>query len=100
MRTATYALIGALLLPGLCAADEHLALASDEYQIRRLLEPTPAEQNQEAEGRIYIYDGLLNEAIESALDQEFDRIEHMMFIRIKDRKPDGEVVSYHEDDDC
>jgi hypothetical protein len=86
MKILACTLIAGMLCPSLSAADEHLVLTSEEYQIRRLLEPSPAELAREVKG--------------SALDREFDRMEFMMFIRIKDRKPDGEVVSYHDDDDC
>jgi hypothetical protein len=100
MKILACTLIAGMLCPSLSAADEHLVLTSEEYQIRRLLEPSPAELAREVKGSVYIYDGLQNEDIEAALDREFDRMEFMMFIRIKDRKPDGEVVSYHDDDDC
>jgi hypothetical protein len=74
-------------------------LISNDWQMRRLLNPTPAELSQEAEGRIFIYDGLMNDDIEDALGQEFERMESMMFIRIKDKTPEGDVVAY-DNDDC
>ena len=78
-----------------------------EIQMRRLLEPTPAELASEEEGRIYIYESLTNPDIEKAMSEEFDRVESMMFIRVpktdasgapqKDEKT-GEVI--YEDDGC
>jgi len=76
-------------------------------ELRRLLEPSPAERAEEARGRIYIYEGLRDSDIQHALDDEFHRIQNMMFIRtIKtddegkvERHPDtGEVEV--EDDGC
>jgi len=62
-----------------------------EIELRRLFEPTPAERAREAEGRIYIYDGLRDKDIEQAIDQEFDRVESMMFIREKKTDEKGKV---------
>lgn len=49
-----------------------------------------------------IYDGLDNAMVERALDEQFDRIEHMMFVRNRqsssDDDDDGE--GYVEDDGC
>jgi len=45
-----------------------------------------------------IYDELDEEDVERALDEQFDRIEHMMFTRIRHTEPDGAVSV--EDDGC
>jgi hypothetical protein len=70
-----------------------LLLAADVTDIekRRLFEPTASERAEEEEGRIYIYDGLPDKVVEEAVDEEFDRIENMMFIRTKKTNPDGSV---------
>jgi hypothetical protein len=90
----------------ICPAPLALADARD-IDLRRLFEPTPAELQQERAGRIYIYEGLTNREIERAMDQAFDRVESMMFIRkpITDEK--GELVKdpetgkpQYEDDGC
>lgn len=61
-------------------------------ELRRLLEPTPAEIVQEEQGRIYIYDGLRDTDIERAMSEEFGRIDHMMFIRVRKTDADGEIL--------
>ena len=78
-----------------------------EIDLRRLLEPTASELAQEQEGRIYIYEGLRDIDIEHAMDSEFDRVEHMMFIRTRKTNEKGEVVrdpntgqAEVEDDGC
>jgi hypothetical protein len=52
---------------------------------------------------VFIYDSLEMGQVDDALDQNFDRIEHMMFIRIHHLPPTGagpdeEVEA--EDDGC
>jgi hypothetical protein len=85
------------------------ALAADvrDIQMRRLLEPTPAELAAEKDGRIYIYESLTSADIDKAMMQEFNRVESMMFIRVPKtdasgapRKDEitGEIL--YEDDGC
>ena len=77
------------MLVGACGA----AFAADvsEIERRRLFEPIEAELRAEADGRIYIYDGLREIDIAHAMDQEFDRVESMMFIRTRLTDDSGEV---------
>jgi hypothetical protein len=78
-----------------------------EIELRRLFEPTQAELAAEERGRIYIYDGLRDVDVQRALDEEFERVDNMMFIRIRKTDDDGKVkrdadtgtVEY-EDDGC
>jgi hypothetical protein len=78
-----------------------------DIELRRLFNPTTAELAAESEGRIYIYDGLTDIDVQRALNEEFDRVEHMMFIRTRKTDDTGKVkrdaesgtVEY-EDDGC
>jgi hypothetical protein len=95
---------GALLV---ALAAPVVAVDVREIELRRLFEPSAAEQQDEARGRVYIYDGLRDTDIERAMDQEFARIESMMFIRVKLTDEQGEVRKDPEtgaelvvDDDC
>lgn len=85
------------------------AQAGDLYDIetRRLFSPTPAELAAESGGRVYIYDGFRDVDIDRAMDQEFARIENLMFIRTKKTDPKGEIrkspetgEAMVEDDGC
>jgi hypothetical protein len=78
-----------------------------DIQLRRLLEPTQAELAQEEKGRIYIYESLTNQDISHAMEEEFERVESMMFIRVPKTDASGEVMkdpgtgeAMVEDDGC
>lgn len=51
-----------------------------EWQWRRLTQPTTSQLEQEKNGQVYVYDGLLDRDVEYALDRHFDRIQSMMFM--------------------
>ena len=78
-----------------------------DIELRRLFEPTPAERRAEASGRIYIYEGLRETDVARAMEEEFDRVESMMFIRVKKTDKTGETLkdpetgyAVVEDDGC
>ena len=54
--------------------------ALHDWQMRRLMQPSPYELKKERRGSVYIYDGLTEREVETALDTNFDRIQHMMFM--------------------
>ena len=78
-----------------------------QIEQRRLFEPTPAERQAERAGRIYIYDGVRDVDVARAMDEEFDRVQSMMFIRTQVTDDMGEVKKdaktgevYVQDDGC
>ena len=88
-------LMGSLLAPLAQAAD-----ANDGFQYNALFNPGPAQLKAETRGRVMIYDGLDNTVVERALDEQFDRIEHMMFVRTRQSTPDDDDEYIVEDDGC
>lgn len=68
-----------------------------EFAQDALLNPSQAVLRAEQRGRVTIYDGVENGLVEQALDRQFDRIDHMMFVRIEYVQEDG---SLEYDDDC
>ena len=68
--------------PAIAAAD-----GLRDIELRRLFEPTPAELGAERSGRIYIYDGLNERDVARALEEEFARVDSMMFIRVEREAP-------------
>ena len=90
-----------LSLSAIAHADGEPSIAlSLDYQLRRLVAPTPAERIAENRGAIYIYDSLEAVEVNAALDEHFDRIQNMMFIRILHRPPTGGGLAEVEDDGC
>jgi hypothetical protein len=87
------------LLSGILLAPLGTAVsAKDNFQHNALFNPTSGQLKAEDRGRVMIYDGLENEVVERAMDEQFARVEHMMFVRIRHTQPNG-VVNV-EDDGC
>ena len=74
------------------------AIAEDSFQMNALFSPSQAQLRAEARGHIMIYDSLDEQVVERALDEQYERIENMMFTRIRHAEPDGDVSV--EDDGC
>ena len=74
------------------------AHAMDSYQYKSLFTPSEFTLKAEAKGRIMIYDGMTSKTIDMAMDEQFERIDNMMFVRIVHEQEDGEY--YVEEDGC
>jgi hypothetical protein len=72
----------------------------------RLFQPNERQIAEERAGKVVIYDGLLDTDVARALDEEFDRVDAMMFIRTVVTEPSGEpkrdeaTGDIVADDDC
>ena len=74
------------------------ATASD-WQLKRLLQPSEQDLRLEQQhGKVLIYDGLYSKDIDQALNEQFGRIDHMMFVRVKVEKKNGEIDV--QEDNC
>jgi len=84
------------------AADQQKGhgLSDGRYDLRRLMQPSPAELASEQRGHIHIYDALEINEVNAALDENFDRIQNMMFTRIHHLPPTGSGPAEVEDDGC
>jgi hypothetical protein len=72
-------------------------MGAQGWQEGRLLSPTATQQRLEQRGKVFIYDGLHEKTVEQALDTQFDRVQHMMFVGTRHADSDGEEYA---DDDC
>jgi hypothetical protein len=90
------------LFLGIAACATEVPRYSDDpdWQLQLLMTPTPSQLVAEQSGRVFIYDSLEMGQVDDALDQNFDRIEHMMFIRIHHLPPTGAGPAEIEDDGC
>jgi hypothetical protein len=71
------------LVPAVLTALTTVAGADEErmrdWQISMLFNPNEHQLEVEDKGRVMIYDGLYSAEVNQAMEQQFDRIEHMMF---------------------
>jgi hypothetical protein len=91
-------ILSGLLLGSLLASSPLAATEEDNFQMNALFNPSQAQLRAEERGHIMIYDNLDSEDVERALDEQYQRIENMMFTRIRHTAPDGAVRV--EDDGC
>jgi hypothetical protein len=87
LRTLFHRLLIGLMLGIVLTPPTMVANANDSFQYNALFNPTKGQLMAEARGRVMIYDGLENKVVERVLDEQFDRIEHMMFTRIHEAPP-------------
>ena len=87
----THALLGFLFLgfaPCATADDER---AIQDWQMQMLLQPTPAQIHMEQrKNRVFIYSRMKDSDVGLAMDQQFGRIQHMMFVNTlvtREREP-------------
>ncbi len=74
-------------------------LAESSFQMNVLFNPGSSLLVAEAGGRVMIYDGLKSETVDKALDEQFERIENMMFVRTQYQQEDGEYAALTDDCD-
>ena len=98
MNTHRILILTTFAAPLLLAAGITAAGAGD-WERRQLFQPSPALLERERSGQVTIYDGLLVSDVERAMDEQFDRVGAMMFVRTRHPAPEGEG-EYEEDEDC
>lgn len=86
-----------VFLTGLLLATA-VSVQADGYQDKVLFQPSVNILMAEAHGRIMIYDGVKSESVDRAMDEQFDRIQTMMFVNTLYQQEDGEYKV--ENDDC
>jgi hypothetical protein len=73
-----------LIILSMSLVFSHSALADDElqqsWQMSLIFNPGDHQYEMERRGRVFIYDGLHDTVVEQALDQQYERIDSMMFV--------------------
>ena len=80
------------------AAEDSAQANLEQWQLRRLNEPTERELAHEREGNVYIYDGLTAREVDQALSAHFERIEYMMFVGTRKTVPEDTANSNADGD--
>jgi hypothetical protein len=87
----------ALIVLAMLSVFSNSALAGDDpqqsWQLALLLSPGVHQYEMEHRGRVFIYDGLRDSDIEQAFDEQYDRIESMMFVNTVVTDDDGEPLT-------
>ena len=64
-----------------------------QWQLSLLYNPSEQQLKVERRGRVMIYDGMHRAEIDRALGEQFDRIEHMMFVNTVVTDAQGKPVT-------
>lgn len=77
------------------------------WQMKQIQQPSLSLLEREAHGFVNIYDGFTDTQVNKIMDQKFERIDNMMFIRVKHTDSRGDVltdpasgVAIVDDDGC
>lgn len=87
-----------ILLASLLALSTTSAIAANSFYHKTLFEPSDSTLKAESRGRIMIYDSMDSETVDRAMDEQFDRIDNMMFVRTRYTQASGDY--YIDDDGC
>lgn len=96
-ETATLITLLAGIAVNLVSQDSVAAGGGDDWILQQLHEPSSSLRRMEDAGRITIYDGLAVADVDLAMDNQFDRIGSMMFVRTRHPVGDG---GFETDSDC
>ena len=98
-RRVQVAWAGALLVLLAATAPAAPADPLTDWQERRLLHPSEVELHNERQGRIFIYDGLSDKIAQRAVDEQFHRVQYMMFTNTIVTDNTGEPIRDEETGD-
>lgn len=85
-------MIAATGTPLIGAAQDVQSSPETNWQERILFTPSTHQVELERKGRVVIYSGLTEDTVRKAMDQQFERIDAMMFVRTVRTDEQGEVV--------
>lgn len=71
---------------------------TQSWDQRRLHNPSAALIASEDGGRVTVYDGVMDADVERAMDEQFDRVGAMMFVRTQRVTETGDLVAANDCD--
>lgn len=99
MDILVYACAAALLLtilPVGAVQSGNVEMKIEQWQINRLFNPGENQRKQEQDGMVFIYDGIKGNIVNRVMDEEFDRLDSMMFTRTIITDEEGDPVLHPE----
>ena len=89
------------------SAASNSAPSLEQWQMDMIYDPGEHVLEREQKGFVHIYDGFDETQVDRILDEKFERIDHMMFTRVKQTDRSGEILldpqtgeALTEDDGC
>ena len=82
MEILVYAFTAALLimiLPVEAVPSDDPEQVYESWQLQRLFAPNESQLRQERKGTVFIYDGMKSSDINQVMNEQFDRLQSMMF---------------------
>ncbi len=68
-------------------------VSPDDWQMKQIYQPSEHLLERERRGFINIYDSFTDKQVDHVMDHKFDRLQNMMFIRVKQTDTQGEVLT-------
>ena len=71
----------------------NIQIQPGSWDMNMIYRPSQKQLKRESQGYINIYDGFKDSQVEAILDEKFNRIENMMFTRVKVTDDYGQVLT-------
>jgi len=91
-NSISYIVISLALILSQNAMANSQAPSLERWQTNMIYHPTESVLERESNGFVFIYDGFNENKVDQILDDKFNRIDHMMFTRVKLTDTSGEIL--------
>ena len=96
MKVSIKKIVALILIAGfnqqVLALTDQVASDKDSWQMRLIYQPGAVTLERERNGFVMIYDGFNDLEVNTIMDDKFNRIENMMFTRVKLTGNNGQVL--------